>query len=224
MILLVNEIPNDLALCAESLKINCTYSLYKNEALFWEQDDQKAIISMLDGNMVIYNNSANIDELREFIDVISPRSVFSDADTLTALFGQTFHKVFVMKSEWRFSCDVNTETLSSGEIYKLLNTEGLEMPPYEHFAVDFCYRLNHGQLKYFALKEKCAAVGISDGQAVLVNGIASHKKGMGSLALQGLLSFYDMPIFAVCEEHIIPFYIKNNFSHIYDAGYWRKNS
>ena len=127
-----------------------------------------------------------------------------------------------MKSAQHFKCDILPDTVNSKEIYELLDVKGLNLPFYEHFAVDFCYRLNHGQLKYFALKDKCAAIGICDGQAVLVNGIASHKKGMGSIALKGLLSQYSITALAVCEKKIMPFYLKNNFSHSYDAGYWRK--
>ncbi len=223
MICLVNKIPKIAFPLAEVVKINCIYNLYKDIALFWTQDCDHSVISMLDGNMTIYNNDADIDELREFIGVISPLSVFSDADTLTALFGDNFHRVYVVKSEQRFECDIPSDVLNSNEIYKLLDTDGLELPPYEHFAVDFCYRLNHGQLKYFALKDRCAAVSICDGQAVLLNGIASHQKGMGTLALCGVLSEFDMPCLAVCEKAIMPFYLKNNFSLCYDAGYWRKD-
>lgn len=223
MICLVNEIPKISLPLAEVVKINCTYNSYKDVAMFWVQNENNATISMLDGNMTIYNNGADFDELREFIRIISPMSVFSDADTLTALFGENFHRVCVMKSEHRFECDVESDSLGSGEIYKLLDVDGLQLPLYEHFAVDFCHRLNHGHLKYFALKEKCVAVGICDGQAVLVNGIASHQKGMGSLALGGLLSQYNFTALAVCEKEIAPFYLKNKFSIAYNVGYWRKN-
>ena len=224
MICLVSEILKINLPLAEAVKINCTYNSYRDIALFWVQDENAAVISMLDGNMVIYNNCADIDELREFIGVISPVSVFSDAETLKLLFGQAFHKVCVMKSEHNFDCHALSQELNSGEIYKLLKVDGLNLPPYEHFAVDFCHRLNHGCLKYFAIKDKCAAIGITDGQAVLVNGIASHQKGMGSVALGGLLSQYDCPALAVCEEQIMPFYLKNNFEYAYSAGYWRKNT
>lgn len=222
MISLVSQIPKINLPLAEAVKINCTYQSYKDIALFWVQDQNKAVISMLDGNMVLYNNSDNIDELREFINVISPLSVFSDANTMQKLFGENFHRVCVVKSEYIFKNDEQSDILNSDEIYKLLDIDGLNLPPYEHFAVDFCYRLNHGQLKYFALKDKCAAIGISDGQVVLVNGIASHQKGMGSTALKGLLSQYSIAALAVCEKEIMPFYLKNNFSHSYNAGYWRK--
>lgn len=221
MISLCEKLPENERLTVETVKINCTYNSYKDIALFWTQEEGRAVISMLDGNMVIYNNDADTDELGEFINIISPASVFSDADTLIKLFGNTFHKVSVVKSDYKFNCNVLSDELSSGEIYKLLDVQGLELPPYEHFAVDFCHRLNHGHLKYFALKDKCAAIGITDGQAVLVNGIASHKKGMGSVALCGVLSQYDTPKFAVCDKTVEPFYLKNNFSFCYYAGYWR---
>ncbi len=223
MISLVNEIPKIKSPHAEIIKINCNYNLYKDIALFWMQNETQSIISMLDGNMVIFNQDADIDELREFINVISPLSVFSDSQTLSDLFGEKFHRVCVMKSEYKFTCDIPSDVVNSIQIYNLLDVDGLQLPTYEYFAVDFCYRLNHGHLKYYARKNLCAAIGVSDGQAVLVNGIASHKKGMGTVALGGLLSQYEIPAIAVCEEQIVPFYVKNNFSLWYTAGYWRKN-
>ena len=223
MISLVNEIPKLSLPLAEVVKINCAYNSYGDVALFWTQDQTRAVISMLDGNMVIYNNDADIDELREFIGVISPLSVFSDAKTLTALFEDNFHEVCVVKSDKKFDCADISDVVNSSEMYQLLNTDGLDLPPYEHFAVDFCHRLNHGELKYFAKKDLCAAIGVFDGQTVLVNGIASHKKGMGTMALQGLLSQYKTTAIAVCEKEVMPFYLKNNFEHVYNAGYWRKN-
>lgn len=223
MISLVNEIPKLSQPLAEVVKINCAYNSYGDVALFWTQDQTRAVISMLDGNMVIYNNDADIDELREFIGVISPSSVFSDAKTLTALFKDNFHEVCVVKSDKKFDCDEISDSVNSSEIYNLLNVSGLSLPPYEFFAVDFCHRLNHGALKYFAKKDLCAAIGVFDGQTVLVNGIASHKKGMGTMALQGLLSQYKTTAIAVCEKEVMPFYLKNNFEHVYNAGYWRKN-
>lgn len=222
MINLVTEIPKISLPLAEVIKINCTYNSYKDIAMFWVQNQNNAIISLLDGNMVIYNNDADIDELREFINVISPLSVFSDAVTLKNLFDDNFHRVSVVKRACGFEGKIQSDQLGSKDIYSLLDVDGLVLPPYEHFAVDFCYRLNHGQLKYFALKDKCVAVCITDGQAALLNGIASHQKGMGTLALRGVLSQFDMPCLAVCEEKIMPFYLKNNFEYIYNAGYWRK--
>lgn len=224
MISLVKELPKLFSNSAEAVKINCRYSLYNDIALFWVQNDDDAVISMLDGNMVICNKNADIGELYEFIKVISPLSVFSDAKTLSMLFGNDFHTVSVMKTDEKFKVGEKSDTLNSAEVYRLLNVDGLQLPPYETFAVDFCYRLNHGQLKYFGIKNIGVAVGICDGQAMLVNGIASHKKGMGSLLLKSLISNFDTVSFAVCEPDVMPFYLKNNFIYTYSAGYWRKNN
>ena len=224
MISLVKEIPKLNLPLAEAVKINCTYNLYRDIAIFWVQDNERAVISMLDGNMVIYNNCANIEELRKFIEVISPNSVFSDAKTMEMLFEQDFKRACVVKSEHQFKSIIASDILNSEEIYNLLNVRELQLPPYEYFAVDFCHRLNHGQLKYFAVKQKCIAIGIFDGQAVLVNGIASHQKGMGTVAIWGLLARYNCAAIAVCEKEVMPFYLKNNFSYTYDVGYWRKSS
>lgn len=224
MISLVNEIPHFNLPRVEVVKINCNYNLYRDIALFWTQDQTRAVISLLDGDMVIFNNGADCEELREFINVISPHSVFSDADTLTQIFGNNFHTALVMQSNSAFNCDMQSDILSSNEIYKLLSVDGLDLPDYEYFAVDFCYRLNHGGLKYFAIKDLCAAIGIFDGHTALVNGIASHKKGLGTTALYGLLSQFNVPALAVCKKHVSPFYLKNNFSHAYNVGYWRKIS
>jgi hypothetical protein len=224
MISLVKEIPKLTLPRPEVVKINSNYNSYKDVALFWVQDDTRAVISMLDGNMVIFNQNANVEELREFINVISPSSVFSDEQTLLELYGNTFHRVCVMKSEQQYTCNTPSDEIGSAQMYKLLDVEGLHLPSYEYFAVDFCHRFNHGHLKYYALDNLCAAIGISDGCTVMVNGIASHKKGMGSKALYGLLSLYNLPAIAVCEEKIMPFYIKNKFSLYYKAGYWRKHT
>lgn len=222
MISLVKEIPKIISNTVEAVKINCTYNLYGDIALFWVQNGGDAVISMLDGNMVILNQNADICELREFITVISPLSIFSDAETLSMLFGNDFHTVNVMKTDEIFEVFQKSDTLNSSEVYSLLNVDGLQLPPYEHFAVDFCYRLNHGQLKYFGIKNVGVAVGICDGQAMLVNGIASHKKGMGSFLLKSLVSLFGTTSFAVCEPDVTPFYLKNNFIYTYSAGYWRK--
>lgn len=223
MIKLIKNLPQIFEPKAELIKINCNFQIYKEEALFWAQDGDKALISMLDGNMVIYNKNAEMLELGEFIEVISPASVFSDAKTLQSLFGEAFHTVCVVASSDKFECEGISDRLSSDEIYTLLSVDGLTLPDYQYFAPDFCRRLNRGGLKYFAKKGECAAVTLTDGKYTLLNGIASHKKGGGSAALRGALSGVEGGYaLAVCERELLPFYLKNNFKHIYDAGYRRK--
>ncbi len=221
MIKLVKSIPELSLPRAEVIKINCNYNIYPDDALFWVQNGDRAIISMLDGNMIIFDRGADFEELSDFINVISPRSVFSDADTLKLLFGDNFERVYVMEARGEYKCDTPSDRLSSREIYELLSVEGLELPDYEYFAPDFCRRLNRGALSYYAKRGECAAVTISDGNHCLLNGIASNIRGGGTKALCGVLSGENKAI-AVCRGQLQQFYIKNGFEHIYDAGYWRK--
>ena len=62
MISLVSRLPEISLLRAEWVKIKCLFDVYKNDdkVLFWCQDNNKAIISMTDRNMIILNLGAQI--------------------------------------------------------------------------------------------------------------------------------------------------------------------
>lgn len=224
MIRLINALPDASERNLELTRIKCTYKAYSNDALFWIQDDFRVLICMLDGNMTIYNRNADLVELKEFITVIGPASVFSDIDTLMALFGNGFEEVQIMGCECEGEyapCD----TVNSREIYELLNVSGLELPDYPYFAVDYCHRINRLLADYFAIKEKCAAITFHSDKHCILNGIASHEKGMGSVAL-GAIMYKNRGryMLCACREDIKPFYVKNGFKPLYKAGYWRKNA
>ena len=87
MISLINELPKVDRITAEWIKISCLYDSYKNDpsVMFWSQDNDKCLIAMTDGNMIIFNNGADTEELSEFVAVLSPTCVFSDMDTLNAI-------------------------------------------------------------------------------------------------------------------------------------------
>ncbi len=208
----------------ELVKIICTYESYKDIALFWVQNDGDSIISMLDGNMVIYNKSAQLDELKDFIGMICPNSIFTDSNTAINLGLDNFNTVSVMKKISNEDSTVVSDRLSSSEIYDMFNTNGLDLVPYEYFAVDYCHRLNGKKADYFGIKDICAAVSFNcDGYAV-INGIVSRKKGMGSVALGGIMSKNKgRTVFACCNKNIEEFYIKNGFEFFYNAVYQVRN-
>lgn len=203
------------------IKIGCNAELYSDIALFWEQDDGRALISMLDGNMVIYNRDADIEELREFIAVLSPSGIFTDAETLISLGFEASEPCDMLTATCVSDTSAKSDTLSSRQLYDILNTDGLTLPDYEYFAVDICRRLNHGKAKYFGFKDICAAVTVECGNYVLLNGIASRKKGMGSIALKGVLSLNAGKTAVVCcRKEVSGFYLKNGFEFINNYAYW----
>lgn len=224
MISLVDKLPQ-MSVSAQSIKISCLYDCYKDDdkVLFWSQDDVKAVIAMTDGNMIIHSDGGDFEELKEFCDVLSPACIFSDYDTLCQLGRKPKEKINIMSR----SCDIDGETagdmLSSKEIYALLDVDGLSLPEYPYFAVDYCRRLNMGSADYFAIKDTCAVITFNSGGNAIINGIASHKKGCGSVALKAIIQKNrGREIFVCCRESVKGFYEKNGFKPLYYGGYWVK--
>ncbi len=225
MISLVNELPKTDILSAEMVKIGCLFDCYKNDnhVLFWTQDGDKAIISMTDGNMIIYNNNADIEELSHFVSVLGPVCIFSDIKTLTTLGCVPDENINIMHRKADIEGETIGDTMSSKEIYDLLDVDGLSLPEYPYFAVDYCRRLNKGGAKYFALKEKCAVITFNSGTKAIINGLASRQKGYGSVALTAALQQnYGKDFLVCCRDSVKGFYEKNGFKKIYNAGYWVK--
>ena len=205
---------------AELIKIKCLFEAYSDIALFWSQSGTDTLISMLDGNMVIYSKNPDLEELRTFIDVISPKSIFTDFITAKALKLRVFETAAVLKRDCDIPCQDTPDNLKSDEIYDILNVDGLSLPPFDTFAVDFCHRKNIGKLKVFAKDKTFAAISIHSGDVCLINGISSKQKGQGSIALGGILSQnFGKTALACAKENVKNFYIKNGFEEIYTAAY-----
>ena len=226
MIKLTNCLPKIDLFNAEALKIKCLYDCYKNDdrVMFWIQDDGKATISMTDGNMIIYNIDANIGELKSFVDVMSPVCIFSDLKTLELLDCIPDEHINIMWRECDIVGDTISDVVSSKEIYELLDVDGLSLPEYPYFAVDYCRRINNGAADYFAIKNKCAAIAFNSGKYAIINGIAAKEKGFGSVALKAILQKnYGKHLLVCCRDKVKGFYEKNGFKQLYFAGYWVKN-
>ena len=225
MITLCDSLPKIDNISAELIKIKCLYDIYKNDdkVLFWCQDTDKAVISMTDGNMIIANNGADTEELKEFADVLSPACVFSDYDTLCAIDRKPQERINIMCRNADVKDDTVGDSVSSKEIYDLLDVDGLSLPEYPYFAVDYCRRLNHGGADYFAIKNKCAVITFKTEDLAIINGIAAKEKGYGGIALKAILSKnYGKRLFVCCRDKVKGFYEKNGFEQQYFAGYWIK--
>ncbi len=226
MIRLVKELPDLKAQNAEYIKIRCLYDAYQNDdkVLFWVQDDNKAVISMTDANMIIYNINADIDELCEFVDILNPAAIYSDYETLTLIGKKPRERINVMSRKADITGEVKSDIMTSKEIYELLDVDGLCLPEYPYFAVDYCRRLNMGSAKYFALADKCAIITFACEDLAIINGLASHKKGFGFVALQNAIKQnFGKTLFVCCRDKVKGFYEKFGFSLCYYGGYWVKD-
>ena len=222
MIRLTDSLPEVSEPNAEYVRIKCLYDCYKEDKdlLFWEQDGGRAYISLASGDMTVFCGDGDCEEIKEFISVISPRSIFGDLETLKKLGFSDIHSVEVLSRKADILGETAGDSLKSREIYDILNVKGFYLPEYPYFAVDFCRRLNRGLGGYFAIKDKCAAVSFHTGNYALLNGIVSREKGFGTLALNAILQKnYGRELIVCCEEKLIGFYEKNGFQKRYKAGY-----
>ena len=222
MITLTDSLPEASVPNIEYVRLKCLYDCYKEDkdTLFWEQDGGKAYISLVDGDMTVFRENGDMDELKEFISMISSRSIFGSLEVLKKLGFSDIHSVEVMSRKADILGNTLGDNLDSREIYDILNIEEFILPEYPYFAVDFCRRLNRGTADYFAVKNKCAAVSFHTGNYALLNGIVSREKGFGTAALKAILQKnYGREMLVCCEEKLIGFYEKNGFKKRYKAGY-----
>ena len=215
---------------AELIKIKCLWDSYRNDntVMFWRQNENKALISLTDGNMIIFNNglaSDEIQELKEFVSVLNPACIYSDYKTLCDINKEPREKINIMYRKADIEGKSESDILKSDELYSLLDVKGLSLPSYPYFAVDYCKRLNSGFADYFAIKNKCAVISFNSGGYAIINGIASHEKGYGNIALKGILQKnFGRKLFVCCRDKVKGFYEKNDFIPLYFGGYWVKSN
>lgn len=222
MITLTDTLPEASAPNAEYIRLKCLFDCYKDDkdTYFWSQDGGEAYISLANGDMTVFCENGDCEEIKEFISVISPRSIFGSLEVLKNLEFSDIHSVEVMCRAADISGETLGDSLNSREIYDILNIKEFVLPEYPYFAVDFCRRLNKGFADCFAIKDKCAAVTFHTGNYALLSGIVSREKGFGTVALKAVLQKnYGRTILLCCEENLIGFYEKNGFKKLYKAGY-----
>ena len=222
MISKINKAPKVEKPSAELLKIKNLFDTYPDISQLFLQNETGAVIFMLDRNVIIHGD-IEAAEVKNFLSFLRPESVFSASGNMEKLF-DGFVEVNVLINEKpgkAIGNNVFCDDLSSREIYDILTVDEFTLPPYEHFATDYCRRLNHGKIKVFAKKGLAAAVTLEEENYRLLAGISSKQKGLGGALLYAAVSG-DKPVLCVAEDRLLPFYIKFGFKPLYKAGYWRK--
>lgn len=227
MITLINTLPEASFPSAEYIRLKCLFDCYKDDkdTCFWEQDGGKAYLSLSGGDMTVFCEKGDTDEIKEFISVISPQSIFASLEVLEKIGLKDIHSVYVMSRKADILGETIGDSLNSREIYDILNVKEFSLPEYQYFAVDLCRGLNRGLGNCFAIRDKCAAVSFHTGNYALLNGIVSREKGLGAVALKAILQKnYRRELLLCCEESLTGFYEKNGFKKLYKAGYWCKQA
>ena len=216
MIKLISDLPEVSSEDLGFLKIKCLFDCYGSDknTLFWRQDEA-SYLSLSVCDMVISEGDINAEELREFIAVISPKSIFCPYDTAVLLGLAPNETVNVMRRQADIMGDTDSDCLSSRDLYDIMDISEFTLPNYPDFAVDYCRRFNMGQADYYGIKNKCAAVSLSSGGYTLIIGIVIRQKGFGEKALIGIIKKnYGKTVLAYCRDGLTGFYEKYGFKKL----------
>lgn len=226
MITLTDEVPALDCENFEYIRIKCLFDCYGSggDVMFWRQSNGNTLIAMADGNMTVYRNGGSLEELTEFIDVLSPAVLLSDSETLTAVNMPPTETAEVMRLRPQHLTVSDGDRLSSDEIYRIFSKAGLHLPDYPHFAVDLCRRLNRGLATCCGIKEKCAAVAFNTDHCALITGLASLERGYGGKTLRAIIAKNsEKSIVLCCKAELVSFYEKYGFEKTYKIGFVKRN-
>lgn len=231
MIKLIDKIPAVQKPSAAFVKICChfaAYSNYKKIALFWAQYDENkklgAVMSMIDGVMMLHFCDGDIEELSSFLSAVSPKKVFTDSLTAKAL-GLNIEvecsTLYIKPPFFNTDCIENTYC-GIDKLYSILSSR-LNIGEYEVFVADFSHRIRHNCAGYVSSEFSAAAI-LFDANYAVINGIAvcenSQRKGLGSATLNRLLNdMHSRTVYVCAEEKNVPFYLKNGFIFDQYAAY-----
>ena len=216
MISKIGFLPEIAAADVAFVKLKCLYDSYRDDdaACFWQSSDG-AFLSLYGRNMTISDGDIDIDELRDFLRFTFPQYIFCSENLARELNAGRTEPINVMYRFGDAAGETLGDTLSSKEIYDILNCPSFTMPDYADFAVDWCHRLNRGFADYYGLKGKCAAISFNSGDYAVINGIASREKGCGGKALNAITEKNcGRHIFACCEDSVTGFYEKYGFKKL----------
>ncbi len=229
MIRLTKQLPDGVFCDVAAAKIYCNfaaYANYENIALFWvQQQDTKstAVMCLIDGNFTLSTNGADIDELRDFIKVISPDTVFTDCVTAQKLGLNIKTECAVCVSEYPHTSGAAIENTNLGitALYGIMK----DFFPIDKqsFTADISHRIRHNSCIYVT-GNYSAAVMLLSARFAVVTGICvdakKQLKGLGSATLHRLLnSARDRTVYACCDEDTLDFYLKNGFKRLENSAY-----
>ena len=112
MIKLTKTIPEIGRVNAAYVKVLChfaAYGEYEKIGLFWVQTDENdtppSVISCIDGVMTVSAGNAEFEELKQFVNAVSPKGVFTDSVTAKKLGLKTETECTTLKRKPPFDSD-----------------------------------------------------------------------------------------------------------------------
>jgi GNAT superfamily N-acetyltransferase len=165
--------------------------------------------------MTLYCKDGNLEEIWDFIKVISPKRVFTEKENIARSCDLKVKQVFLKKLPIKEA--VFTPNVSLKELYdKLLSGQDgdVALPSFENFCGDISHRLRH-EGAVAILRDCGAALCFLFEGGGIISGISVdptyRNKGFGSQLLNEVCEVTGGDIFACTNENNKEFYIKNGF-------------
>ncbi len=200
------------------IKIAATIRAYGTARPFctaWRQDE--TIICRVDGNMTIYGEDFDQEELKNFIGAVGAKTISCSIRAAEKL-GFPYKKYKVLRSlkgmpsaaDFSPSCD---------EVYRLL-TEGtdgdISLPDRTAFIADLSHRIRHETALAAVFKSAVCVVPFMTDYGALICGVATEASARGSgfagMCVAGMVNKLARPTFVICSESLVPFYKKFGFA------------
>lgn len=229
MISAVKNFPSEIKHDAAFVKISCLYKAYgpcSNAVSFFNQTDNNeqitAVMSFSGGNINIWQDGADLQELKSYFDFVGVKNVFTSEETAKLLKFTPKQRCFFMYKKQKYTGE--EYQVKDGDTRRVLEIlkSGLAISNDDDFLSDLTYRIYHSAAG-IALNRNAAGViynGIDIGFIAAIAVLPEQrKKGIGTALLYDLCrQSKSEDVFVCCEEKNIDFYIKNGFEILSNAG------
>lgn len=204
-----------------------TYGTDYGFARFYVQDN-RAALSIVDGNVNIFASAdADIDEIREFLNVVGYSSVRGEKGVIDRLGLDIADSSYIVEYAGKSvpAPAGFTDSREPREIYSLLTLSGFDMGDFNAFSQDVCIRLNKGTASFGGIAEDelyCCCFRLFEGsKSILLGAVATHPdfrgRGLASSLVPYMADSKKPSFLFTRNDALLDFYINCGFE---EKGRW----
>lgn len=187
-----------------------------------EDNEPRAVISRMDGNITIFCENAD-DELLEFIEAVGYNTVLADKKLFPQYWGGEVLMKFVGQTNIKLSDNIDLNP-SIREVYSVLERcreENFEVPNFDSFYPDISHRVRHNLSRILAYRLEgkiiaCCMTSAETNSCAIISGVAClpeyRGRGYASELIAKIVKDLDnREIFVFCRGELVGFYNRLGF-------------
>lgn len=222
MITRINQLPETE--CDEycSVKMKSLFRAYGTKydfCQFYEQtengDTAAYIVKFYSSATVFVKQQENLEELCGFLNTIGVSEITSNIQLELNVKAKKFLQLKLSMNSCD-GCDLNPKFDDYKLAHNLFSSDksgNINVGDFDDWYVDLSHRVRHNAA-YIFVDISTAAVYLTDGKNLILNGIvaANKNKGYGTKLIEKIKnSSRENIVFVACNEETMPFYLKNGF-------------